>query len=111
MRTQRKTPVDLQAAAPEVPLALSRVGVTGVEKAIRVKHGAQERLIAAQIECTVDLDPHQKGAHMSRFAELFEEAIDEVVIGEAFLVEVLAEHIAAQIAARQGALRAEVKIV
>jgi GTP cyclohydrolase I/GTP cyclohydrolase-4 len=103
--------LDLQAAAPDVPLALSRVGVTGVEKAIRIRHGEQERLIAAQIECTVDLDPHQKGAHMSRFAELFEEAIDEVVIGEAFLVEVLAEHIAAQIADRQGALRAEVKIV
>ncbi len=111
MATRRDIELDLQAAAPDVPLALSRVGVTGVEKAIRIRHGEQERLIAAQIECTVDLDPHQKGAHMSRFAELFEEAIDEVVIGEAFLVEVLAEHIAAQIADRQGALRAEVRIV
>jgi GTP cyclohydrolase I/GTP cyclohydrolase-4 len=111
MATRRDIDFDLQAAAPEVPLALSRVGVTGVEKAIRIRHGEQERLIAAQIECTVDLDPGQKGAHMSRFAELFEEAIDEVVIGEAFLVEVLAEHIAARIADRQGARRAEVKIV
>jgi GTP cyclohydrolase I/GTP cyclohydrolase-4 len=111
MATRRDIDLDLQAAAPDVPLALSRVGVTGVEKAIRVKHGAQERLIAAQIDCTVDLDPHQKGAHMSRFAELFQEAIDEVVIGEAFLVEVLAEHIASRIADRQGARRAEVKIV
>jgi GTP cyclohydrolase I/GTP cyclohydrolase-4 len=111
MATRRDIALDLQAAAPDVPLALSRVGVTGVEKAIRVKHGAQERLIAAQIDCTVDLDPHQKGAHMSRFAELFQEAIDEVVIGEAFLVEVLAEHIASRIADRQGARRAEVKIV
>ena len=84
--------------------------MTGVEKAVRIRHGAQERLIAARIDCTVDLEPHQKGAHMSRFAELFEEAIDEVVIGEAFLVEVLAEHIAARIADRQGARRAEVKI-
>ena len=31
---------------------------------------------------------------MSRFPELFEEAIEEVVIGEALLVEELAEHIA-----------------
>ncbi|MDX6517040.1 MAG: hypothetical protein QOH73_2706, partial [Gaiellaceae bacterium] len=46
MATRRDIDFDLQAAAPEVPLALSRVGVTGVEKAIRVKHGAQERLIA-----------------------------------------------------------------
>jgi GTP cyclohydrolase I/GTP cyclohydrolase-4 len=111
MATRRDIDFDLQATAPEVPLALSRVGVTGVEKAIRLRHQGREKLIAAQLECTVDLDPHQKGAHMSRFAELFEEAIDEVVIGEAFLVEVLAEHVATQIAKRQGALRAEVKIV
>ena len=110
MATRRDIEHDLQATAPDVPLALSRVGVTGVEKAIRLRHAGREKLIAAQVECTVDLDPHQKGAHMSRFAELFEEAIDEVVIGEAFLVEELAEHIARQIVARQAAGRAEVRI-
>ena len=47
---------------------------------------------------------------MSRFPELFEEAIDEVVIGEALLVEALAEHIARQVVGRQGALRAEVHV-
>jgi GTP cyclohydrolase I/GTP cyclohydrolase-4 len=47
---------------------------------------------------------------MSRFPELFEEAIEEVVIGEAFLIEVLAEHIAAHVVERQQALRAEVHI-
>ena len=85
---------DLQASLPEVRLGLSRAGVTGVEKAIRISYGGSEQQIAAEIECTVDLDPAQKGVHMSRFPELFEEAIEEVVIGEAFLVEVLAEHIA-----------------
>jgi GTP cyclohydrolase I/GTP cyclohydrolase-4 len=47
---------------------------------------------------------------MSRFPELFEEAIDELVIGEMLLVERLAEHIARHIVARQDALRAEVRI-
>ena len=47
---------------------------------------------------------------MSRFPELFEEAIDAVVIGEALLVEELAEHIAPHIVERQEALRAEVRI-
>jgi GTP cyclohydrolase I/GTP cyclohydrolase-4 len=47
---------------------------------------------------------------MSRFPELFGEAIDEVVIGEAFLVEELAEHIAQHIVGRQKAGRAEVRI-
>src|ERR671924_438569 len=101
---------DLQASAPEVQLGLSRAGVQGVEKAIRLRWGGAEKLIPAEIDCTVDLDPAQKGVHMSRFPELFEEAIDEVVIGEAFLVEELAEHIARHIVARQAAGRAEVRI-
>jgi GTP cyclohydrolase IV len=102
---------DLQATVPEVRIGLSRAGVTGLSKAIRISYGGQEKLIAAELECTVDLDPGQKGVHMSRFPELFEEAIEEVVIGEAFLVEELAEHIAAHILERQQALRAEVRIV
>ena len=102
---------DLQASAPEVRLGLSRAGVTRVRKAVRIRYGESEKLIAADIDCTVDLDPAQKGVHMSRFPELFEEAIEGVVIGEALLVEHLAEHIAAQIVERQSACRAEVRIV
>src|SRR5256886_542717 len=101
---------DLQASLAEVPLGLSRAGVTGASKAIRIRYGDYEKQIAAEIECTVDLDPAQKGVHMSRFPELFEEAIEQVVIGEAFLVEVLAEHIATNIVERQPAPRAEVRI-
>src|SRR3954463_7870130 len=101
---------DLQASAPDVQLGLSRAGVQRVEKAIRLRWGGAEKLISAEIDCTVDLDPQQKGVHMSRFPELFEEAIDEVVLEEAFLVEELAEHIATRIVARQSAGRAEVRI-
>ncbi len=82
-----------------------------MQKAIRLRHGDTEKLIHADIECTVDLDPARKGVHMSRFPEQFAQAVDEVVIGEAFLVEVLAEHVARRILSRQDALRAEVKIV
>ena len=82
-----------------------------MRKAIRLRWGPTEKLIPATIDCTVDLDPAQKGVHMSRFPELFEEAIDEVVIGESFLVEELAEHVAQHIVERQRAGRAEVRIV
>ncbi|HEY0417743.1 MAG TPA: GTP cyclohydrolase MptA [Gaiellaceae bacterium] len=102
--------VDMQASTPEVQLGLTRAGVTGVQKAIRIRHEGREKTFSAEISCTVDLDPAQKGVHMSRFPELFGEAIDAVVIGEAFLVETLAEHIARQIVERQGALGAEVRI-
>ena len=91
-------------------IGLSRAGVTGVQKAVRMQHGDQDALVSAEIDCFVDLDPAQKGVHMSRFPELFEEAIDEVVIDGKLLVENLAEHIARHIVERQRALRAEVKI-
>ncbi|HKT43898.1 MAG TPA: GTP cyclohydrolase MptA [Gaiellaceae bacterium] len=101
---------DLQASPPEVAIGLSRAGVTGVQKAVRIGRGRREKLISATIDCTVDLDPSQKGVHMSRFPELFEEAIEGVVDDEAFLVEDLAEHVARRIVRRQGALLAEVRI-
>ena len=107
---------DLQASVPEVRISLSRVGVTGVHKAIKLRpieppRQVREKLVSAVIDCFVDLDPAQKGVHMSRFPELLDEAIEEVVTGDALLVEELAQHVAVQILGRQRALRAEVKIV
>jgi GTP cyclohydrolase I/GTP cyclohydrolase-4 len=101
---------DLQSSQPEVQLGLSRVGVTGVQKAIRLRRGPHEKLVSAEIACSVDLDPTQRGVHMSRFPELFEQAIDELVLEEALLVEELAEHIARNVVGRQQALRAEVEV-
>ena len=45
---------------------------------------------------------------MSRFEEVVNEAIDEVVLGEAFKAETLAAHIAERVRERQGGRRAEV---
>jgi len=101
---------DLQASQPEVQLGLSRAGVQGIAKAIHLRWGRWEQVVSAEIDCTVDLAASQKGVHMSRFPELFEEAIDRVVIGEALVIEALADHIARHIVERQSALRAEVRI-
>src|SRR5438034_5900534 len=101
---------DLQASEPEVLLGLSRAGVQRISKAIHLRWGKWEQVVAAQIDCTVDLAASQKGVHMSRFPELFEEAIERVIIGEALVIEALAEHIAEHIVRRQRALRAEVRI-
>ena len=64
---------DLQSSQPEVRIGLSRAGVTGVSKAIRLRRGPYEKLVFAEISCSVDLDPQQRGVHMSRFHELFEQ--------------------------------------
>jgi GTP cyclohydrolase-4 len=102
---------DLQASEPEVRVGLSRAGVRGISKAIRIRYAESEKLIAAEIDCTVDLDSAQKGVHMSRFPEVFEEAIERVVLEEAFLIEELAAHIAEHVVERQRAGRAETQIV
>jgi GTP cyclohydrolase I/GTP cyclohydrolase-4 len=104
------TNTDLQSAEPEVRIGLSRAGVRGVSKAIRLRRGPHEKLVFAEISCSVDLDPQQRGVHMSRFPELFEQTVDQLVMDEALLVEELAEHIATAVAARQHALRAEVEV-
>jgi GTP cyclohydrolase IV len=103
---------DVQNRVPTLHVSLSRVGVTGVEKIIRVDRGdTGPQLYAAELECFVDLGPKQKGAHMSRFEETVNEAIGEVVLGEvAFGAEALAERVAALVRERQGALRAEVTV-
>jgi GTP cyclohydrolase IV len=101
---------DVQARRPATLVSLSRVGVTGVEKIVRIRANGHEQLFYAELECFVDLGPEQKGAHMSRFEEVVNEAIDEVVLGEAFKAETLASHIAERVRDRQGGCRAEVTI-
>src|SRR4051794_4622585 len=102
---------DVQARRPTTRVSLSRVGVTGVQKVIRIRAGQHdEQLFYAELECFVDLGPEQKGAHMSRFEEVVEEAIDEVVLSEAFKAETLAAHIATLVRDRQEGCRAEVTI-
>ena len=102
---------DVQQQKPTLPLALSRVGVTGVEKVIRIRHNGKERLYHAELDCFVDLGANQKGAHMSRFEEVANDVIGEVILGEApFKAETLAQHIAEGVRERQDARRAEVTI-
>ena len=82
---------DVQARRPGVAVGLSRVGVSGVEKVVRIR----ESCFSRDLDCYVDLGRDQKGAHMSRFDEVVNEAIGEVVLSESpFRAETLAEHIA-----------------
>jgi GTP cyclohydrolase-4 len=102
---------DVQSQLPTLTLSLSRVGVTNVEKVIRIQVNGAEQLYSARLDCFVDLGPRQKGAHMSRFEEVVNEAIGEVVLGEsAFRAETLAQRIAERVRERQGARSAEVHI-
>ena len=103
---------DTQARRPRTEVSLTRVGVCGVEKVIRVDaadtNGPQ--LFFAELECFVDLDPAQAGVHMSRFEEVVNEAIDEAVLRDSIKAEHLAATIAEQVREGQHGLRAEVSL-
>jgi GTP cyclohydrolase IV len=102
---------DVQASAPAIHVSLSRVGVTNVEKVTRIGPRGAEQLYYAKLDCFVDLGPDQKGAHMSRFEEVINDVIGEVMLGEGgFKAEQLAQRIAVEVRERQDALRAEVTI-
>src|SRR4051812_45862707 len=109
--TRAANPPDVQAQRPTVHISLSRVGVTNVEKVIRISRDSREDLYWARLECFVDLGPQQKGAHMSRFEETVNDVIGEVILGSsAFRAEQLAQRIAELVRERQDAKRAEVTI-
>ncbi len=108
---------DVQAARPATEVSLTRVGVKGVEKVVHVaaapgsegdERGGQ--LYFAELNCLVDLHPQQAGVHMSRFEEIVNEAIDNVVLDETLRAEELAGRIAEQVRLRQGGFRAEVTV-
>ncbi len=103
---------DVQARRPRTEVSLTRVGIRGVEKVIRidVDEGEGPQLFFAEIECYVDLNPGQAGVHMSRFEEVVNEAIDEAVPRESLKAEHLAARIAERVREGQGGLRAEVSL-
>ena len=104
---------DVQARRPQTEVSLTRVGVRGVEKVIRVEPASPDdgpQLFFAEFECYVDLEPRQAGAHMSRFEEVVNEAIDASVLGETLKAEHLAARIAEDVRDRQGGMRAEVSL-
>ncbi|MEJ7826276.1 MAG: GTP cyclohydrolase MptA [Solirubrobacteraceae bacterium] len=103
--------LDIQAQLPALRVSLSRVGVTEVEKIVRFRQGDGEQLFSARLQCFVDLGRDQKGAHMSRFEEVVNAVIGEVVLGAAtFKAEELAMRVAELVRERQGAARAEVTV-
>jgi GTP cyclohydrolase IV len=109
---------DVQASRPRTEVSLTRVGVRGIEKVIRVgghrlRDGGADapgKYFFAELECFVDLNPRQAGVHMSRFEEVVGEAIDSVVLRETLRAEELAAHIASRIREQQEGLRAEVTV-
>jgi len=91
---------------------MSRVGLTGMEKVVHigVDRGSPQ-LFSARLDCFVELGATRSGAHMSRFEEVINDAVGELVPGDAGMrAERLAREVAERVRERQRARRAEVTI-
>ncbi len=74
---------DVQNRRLDKGFKLTRVGVTGVKKPIRVKRNGKIELICETLACDidvfVDLPSDQKGSHLSRNLEIIREVVDDSV--------------------------------
>ena len=79
---------DVQADAPDVTVGLSQVGVTGVEKLVKIARAdARPIVLMAEFEVFVDLPSWRKGADMSRNMEVIDEILEEATREEAYRPE------------------------
>ena len=101
-----------QEEAPEVRLSLGRVGVSGVRRILHLLIDGKERVFNAEFAMVADLSPDKAGVHMSRFAEILEDAALEVLGRDATSarLENIVESIALQIVGSQRAVRADVRL-
>jgi len=79
---------DVQASSPDVTVGLNRVGVTGVEKLVKLDRPDRRPIVLmAEFEVYVDLPQWRKGIDMSRNMEVVDEILERAVSEPALRVE------------------------
>ncbi|MFB6267847.1 MAG: GTP cyclohydrolase MptA [Halodesulfurarchaeum sp.] len=79
---------DVQANEPDVTVGLGRVGVTGVEKLVKVaREGKRPLVLMADFEVYVDLPRKRKGIDMSRNMEVIDETLESAVSEPVYRIE------------------------
>ncbi len=79
---------------------LSRVGVTGVKKPVKVAREGRTTTLFCTIDVFVDLPPTQKGAHLSRNLEVIADIIDKGMDRPVSGIEVLCAEICRELRER-----------
>ena len=92
---------DVQNRKIETGIRLTKVGVRGVMKPVRVKRDKDIALINDTLNCDidvfVDLPAEQKGSHLSRNLEILREIVDEGVRRPVSGIETLAVNICSKL--------------
>ncbi|MGB9901437.1 GTP cyclohydrolase MptA [Methanothrix sp.] len=103
---------DVQACHPAYPITLTRVGVTGVKKLVKVERSGERPIVLiSNFEVFVDLPSSRKGANLSRNTEAIDEVLEEEISRPVYEIEELCGKIALRLLERhEYATRAEVKM-
>jgi GTP cyclohydrolase-4 len=103
---------DTQEKLPTIPVHLTRVGVKGVKKLLRIERDSRRPIILLPtFDAFVDLPSTQRGIHMSRNPEAISEVLEEAVEGNVMEIESLcAEIVTLLLKKHKYAKRAEVSM-
>lgn len=101
---------DVQANIPDIPITLSRVGVTDVKKLVEVARADKRPIILiSKFDIFVDLPSDRKGANLSRNFEAIDEVLEESITSPVFEIEELCSEVARRLLDRhEYATKAEV---
>ena len=89
---------ELHDQPPKFPLPLSRVGIEGVRKLVRIpKRDENHNILLLNINCYVNLPSNLKGVHMSRNLEAINEILEDAMEKGKYKMENLAKEIAKKI--------------
>jgi GTP cyclohydrolase-4 len=79
---------DVQASRPDVTVGLSQVGVTGVEKLVKIaREDRRPIVLMAEFEVFVDLPSGRKGIDMSRNMQVIDETLEAATREPTYRVE------------------------
>lgn len=103
---------DVQASKPNVPINLTRVGVTNVKKLVEIKRKDKRPIVLiSTFDVFVDLPSDRKGANLSRNFEAVDEVLENILSMPVYEIEKLCSDIAHNLLGRhEYANQAEVRM-
>ena len=103
---------DIQANLPEIPITLTRVGVTDVKKLVEVaRRDKRPIVLVSTFDIFVDLPSNRKGANLSRNFEAIDAVLEEMIVAPVYDIEDLCGEVAKRLIDRhEYALNAEVRM-
>ncbi len=85
---------DVQGSEIASSFILSRVGIQGLKRPVRIVRPGKEVVLIPTFDISVNLPAEQKGSHMSRHVEVIHRAVDQAIDMKNDSVEKLVERIA-----------------